>query len=183
MRLIGLTGPAGSGKDTVARLLCEQHGFVQIAFADPLRAMLKAGLGLTDEELHRRDLKEAPLEWLGKSPRQLLQTLGTEWGRRQVHPHLWLELAARRIAQIKASSPCLHIAGIVVSDVRFDNEADFIRAQGGQVWHLHRDVAPVAEHASESGVAYRREEDERIQNSGGLDELESYVGWLMEVTA
>jgi len=105
MRLIGLTGPAGSGKDTVARLLCEQHGFVQMAFADPLRAMLKAGLGLTDEELHRRDLKEAPLEWLGKSPRQLLQTLGTEWGRQHVHPHLWLELAPGASPRSRPAAP------------------------------------------------------------------------------
>jgi len=111
MRLIGLTGPAGSGKDTVARLLCEQHGFVQIAFADPLRAMLKAGLGLTDEHFNNREDKEAPLEWLGKSPRQLLQTLGTEWGRRQVHPHLWLELAPGASPRSRPAPPACTLPG------------------------------------------------------------------------
>lgn len=180
MRLIGLTGPAGSGKDTVARLLCEQHGFVQIAFADPLRAMLKAGLGLTDEHFTHRDLKEAPLEWLGKSPRQLLQTLGTEWGRHQVHSNLWQILAARRIAQIKTRPPCLHIAGIVASDVRFDNEADFIRDQGGQVWHLYREVSPVAEHASERGIRTWWD-DIHIENTGSLEDLESVVAGAMGV--
>lgn len=68
MQLIGLTGRAGCGKDTVARFLCEAHGFVQIALADPLRDGLKAMLGVTDEQLHRRDLKEAPIDWIGRSP-------------------------------------------------------------------------------------------------------------------
>jgi len=126
MRLIGLTGPAGSGKDTVADLLCSQHGFVQIAFADPLRDGIKAMFPwITDTHLTDRALKEAPLAELGKSPRQILQTLGTEWGRDLIHPEIWLIAATHRLAKLRASSPCLHIAGVVVSDVRFENEADW----------------------------------------------------------
>ena len=94
MQLIGLTGPAGCGKDTIANFLMETHGFVQIALADPLRDGLKAMLGVTDEQLHRRDLKEAPIDWIGRSPRELLQTLGTEWGREHVAADLWLHDAA-----------------------------------------------------------------------------------------
>ena len=136
MQLIGLTGRTGCGKDTIASFLCEAHGFVQIALADPLRDGLKAMLGVTDEQLHRRDLKEATIDWIGRSPRELLQTLGTEWGREHVAADLWLRVAARRIDRIKASPPCLHVAGIVISDIRFENEADWLRKQGGQVWHI-----------------------------------------------
>jgi dephospho-CoA kinase len=41
MRLIGLTGPAGCGKDTVAGFLCIVHGFVQVSFAKPIRNALE----------------------------------------------------------------------------------------------------------------------------------------------
>ena len=179
MQLIGLAGRAGSGKDTVAHFLCETHGFVQISLADPLRDGLKAMLGLTDEQLHRRDLKETPMDWLGKSPRELLQTLGTEWGREHVAPDFWLRVAERRIARIKASSPWLHIAGIVLSDIRFENEADWLREQGGQVWHIKRNEAPqlgsqAAAHRSEQHILAEAGEP-HINNFGTLEALYDQV--------
>lgn len=182
MILIGLTGRAGCGKDTVARFLCEAHGFVQIALADPLRDGIKAMLGLTDEQLLRRDLKEACIDWLGKSPRELLQTLGTEWGREQVAPDLWLRVAARRIASIKAAPPCLHVSGIVVSDIRFENEAEWLRAQGGTIWHIERQrQANVTDHVSEYGIT-RASSDAVIANNKTITDLEELVAeTLMEV--
>ena len=175
MKLIGLTGRAGCGKDTVARFLCEAHSFVQIALADPLRDGIKAMLGIADEQLQDRALKEAPIDWLGRSPRELLQTLGTEWGREYVAADLWLRVAARRIDRIKASPPCLHVAGIVVSDIRFENEADWLREQGGQVWHIKRKTgnqldSQAAAHSSEQRILSKAAEP-RIYNFGTLDNL------------
>ncbi len=174
MQLIGLTGRAGSGKDTVADFLCETHGFVQLALADPLRYGLQAMLGLTAEQLHRRDLKETPIDWIGKSPRELMQTLGTEWGRELIHPDLWLRRAEQRIAQIKASPPILHIAGIVVSDIRFENEANWLREQGGTVWHIKGRKSTTtdasASHRSEQHIPARAGEP-RIYNVGTLENL------------
>lgn len=72
MQLIGLAGRAGCGKDTIANFLMETHGFVQIALADVLRDGLKAMLGITDEQLYRRDLKEQTIDWIGRSPRELM---------------------------------------------------------------------------------------------------------------
>lgn len=179
MKLIGLTGRAGSGKDTVARFLCEAHGFVQIALADPLRDGIKAMLGITDEQLQDRDLKEATIDWLGRSPRELLQTLGTEWGRNHIASDIWLRVAARRIEKYRQSKPCLHIAGIVVSDIRFENEADWLREQGGQVWHIKRKAGncldgQAAAHSSEQHIPARAGEP-RIYNFGTLEELYDQV--------
>lgn len=179
MQLIGLTGRAGCGKDTIASFLCEANGFVQIALADPLRDGLKAMLGVTDEQLHRRDLKEAPIDWIGRSPRELLQTLGTEWGREHVAADLWLRVAARRIDRIKASPPCLHVAGIVVSDIRFENEADWLRDLGGQVWHIkgqkrHQLDGQTAVHSSEQHIPAKAGEP-RIYNFGTLGDLYDQV--------
>ena len=38
--IIGLSGYAQSGKDTVAKVLIEEYGFTRIAFADKIREFL-----------------------------------------------------------------------------------------------------------------------------------------------
>ena len=78
--LVGLCGAAGAGKNTVADFLTDSDGctFMQLAFADPLYECVSTITGLPVARLKDRDVKEAVLPWLGKSPRQLLQTLGTE---------------------------------------------------------------------------------------------------------
>lgn len=176
MKLIGLTGPAGSGKDTVARFLCDTQGFVQIAFADPLRAGVKAMFGLTDLDLNDRFTKEAVIPHLGVSPRELMQGLGM-WGREAVDNDVWAILAEGRIQRLKQSKPCLHIKGIVVSDVRFENEADLVREHGGVLWHIHRTTLAYTGlasntrlHISEQGIAWLPT-DKIIHNSGSLDDL------------
>lgn len=162
--LIGLAGKAGAGKDTVADTLVQHAGFTRIAFAAPLKAMLRAGLGLTTEQLEDRILKEAPLDWLdGRTPRQLMQTLGTEWGRTHAHPDLWLRIARRQIEQ--TAGP------IVITDVRFDNEARLVRDLGGLVWHITREGAGTAAHASEAGITASAA-DWWIANDGSIEDLQ-----------
>lgn len=179
MQLIGLAGRAGCGKDTLAKFLCETQGFVQIALADPLRDGLKVMLGLSDEQINRRDLKEIPIGWIGKSPRELLQTLGTEWGREMVANNLWLRVAARKIEQIIAAPPCLHVAGIVISDIRFENEADWLRGQGGTVWHISRESGCQIEGQARSHISEQHipinDGDRRIANHGTLEQLYEQV--------
>lgn len=166
-QLIGLAGKAGTGKDTAADHLCEAHGFVRYAFADPIRAGLQAMLGLTDEELHDRTHKEVALEPFGVSPRRMMQTLGTEWGRHCIHPDLWLLVAGLNVDELIAEGR----SGIVITDVRFDNEADWIRARGGTVLHILRPGAdPVATHTSEAGVRIS-DEDAIINNVGSIQFL------------
>ena len=179
MQLIGLTGRAGCGKNTVADFLCETHGFVQIALADPLRDGLKAMLGVTTEQLSRRDLTEARIDWIGRSPRELMQSLGTEWGREQVATDLWLRVAAQRIERIKASPPCLHVAGIVVSDIRYENEANWLSNLGGKLWLIKRNNGPqlngqVASQSCEQHIPTEMGEP-RIYNFGTLDDLYDQV--------
>lgn len=144
-RLIGIAGRAGSGKDTAGAHLVERYGFDQYAFADPIRAMLGALGAFPAGDLLNRDTKEATIDWLGKSPRQMAQALGTEWGRERVHPQLWILMAQRRWDAAKAAGKDL-----VITDVRFANEADWISSQGGHVIGLDRPgVEVVSSHASE----------------------------------
>lgn len=49
--IVGLLGQAGSGKDTVADFMVKHHGFVKVAFADPLKRICQDVFGFTDEQL------------------------------------------------------------------------------------------------------------------------------------
>ncbi len=149
--LIGLVGRARVGKDTSAEHL-QNHGFLAASFADPLKNMLEAAFGP-----HFRDGdREKPLDWLGKSPRELMQTLGTEWGRDCVHRDLWVLLANERWQKFwrlpqGASELSNPYAGMVFTDVRFENEAGWITSRGGWLIEITRkDVQLVSAHRSES---------------------------------
>ncbi|SCU73529.1 putative deoxynucleotide monophosphate kinase [Cupriavidus necator] len=170
--LIGLTGRAGSGKDTAAAYLAEAHRFMPLAFATPIRHMLQAGLGLTDEHFTPA-AKNVAIDWLGRSPRQLMQTLGTEWGRTHIGSTVWVDVAERELDSLSGLD-------VVFTDVRFENEAAMIRNRGGIIIRLVRAAAqPVHSHVSEAGIKLL-EFDREIHNNGTLfelyDRLDAVVG-------
>lgn len=155
--LLGLAGPAGSGKDTAADYLCQHYGFVRYAFAEPIREMLEAlfaGCGVDHAYLYEPALKERIIPELGISARALMQTLGTEWGRDQCHPDLWVRQAQRRLGLSPGPPRAPVHDRIVITDCRFVNEAIWLRAQGGRLLRLHRDAPlPVRAHVSEAAAA------------------------------
>lgn len=170
--LIGLCGPAGAGKNTVAEFLTDSDGcsFRQVAFADPLYECVSTITGLAVAQLKDRAVKEAVIPWLGKSPRQMLQSLGTEWGRQMVHDQLWIRITLDRIRDDLTNG-----RSVVVTDVRFDNEAEAIRQAGGEVWKVIRPGwrcldEDAAKHPSEAGVSDHLVA-RIIDNSGTLDDL------------
>lgn len=172
-RLVGIAGRARSGKDTAAQLFVDA-GFVRYAFADPIRAGLKVMLGLSDA-FFDDDLKEKEIAWLGCSPRYLMQTLGTEWGREMIGANVWCLYAQRVFEDICQ----IGTGGMVISDVRFETEARWIRDNGGLLIHLYRhDAPPVAEHVSEAGIEVKAG-DVVIGNNGTLEELHAKLGDVM----
>jgi hypothetical protein len=118
------------------------------------------------------------MQWCDRSPRHLMQTLGTEWARNSVHPDFWILLAQKEL-----DAHHFNGSGIVYTDVRFDNEADFIRRNGGLVIHIKRKHGPgvaahAAAHASEAGVMFHPDRDEVISNDGTIAELQEQVAKL-----
>jgi len=167
---IGLHGRAQAGKDTVAAILARQ-GYVKVAFATPIKDAL-VYTGLVRREQFEGPAKEKPLPDLGVSPRQLMQTLGTEWGRKLVREDLWICLVDRAVQQYLKFTK-----HIVITDVRFENEADYVRRMGGGVWHIDRPLPPnvAALHPSEHGIAIWPGVDSWVDNSAGLEQLEDQV--------
>lgn len=182
-RIIGLTGTAGSGKDTVRRMLEEHHGYAGFAFADPIRSMIGAllsDIGAGPEWMSDRLLKEGTIPALGTSYRHLAQTLGTEWGR-SIEPEFWLRIASARLDAMQDRG----LRHFVISDVRFLNESAWIKLLGGEVWRIDRPSAePVRLHASE--LISHINPDRVIDNSGTVEDLWKFVNdvlWDRRVAA
>ena len=192
--IIGLTGAAGSGKDTVAGVLSLEHGFRQIAFADALYAEVSTAFNVSVEFLKNRETKESPTprlalerctdkpfrktairvcgvlgieilwRWKWWSPRQILQWWGTEYRRAQCKTY-WIDKVRDRILS------CATEQDWVVTDVRFQNEADLVQELGGQLGLVLRPgVEPVANHDSEE-FWKTCSPDIVIRNDGTLDDL------------
>lgn len=178
--LIGLHGLAGSGKDTVASHLQGQNSaFYRYAFAEPIRAGLKAMLRISPL-MFNHPHKERTLPDINLSPRQLMQSLGTEWGRACVNPDLWIILADQiRIEAWSRRQP------LVITDVRFENEAHWVRTHG-YLWHISRPNNPRhsihADHTSEQGIEYKPLDDFWIENNGTLTDLQDRVKQTLTAT-
>jgi len=174
MKIIGLTGKARSGKDTVGKYLCENHGYVRVSFAEPLKDMVGALIGLDPDKLEL--IKDNQLPVIGYSPRELLQTLGTEWGRQTLHENFWVDIARAQITDLKQRNKC---SGIVITDARFENEATMLRDMGGIMVHIDRDCSiHIPKHSSENGIKMN-EEDYLIYNIGDKGELWDQVEHLL----
>jgi len=164
--LIGIAGRARSGKDTVANFIIAAVGGYRYGLADPIRQML-VPLGIDMNDPYWKAHQEDPIPALGVSPRYMMQTLGTEWGRNLVNHSLWLVLAYQRLLH---SGP-----GMVVTDVRFENEAAWIRKHGGRIIHVTRsNAAAIEPHESENGVQVLAS-DLQLSNNGTLEELQAAV--------
>jgi hypothetical protein len=153
VNLLALSGPAGCGKNTLADLL---PGYVQVSFAAPIKAMLAAVGVECDGD---RSLRDEVLDGFGRTPRYLMQTLGTEWGRETVCENIWVNIAQKTCAECKRRRQ-----DVVLTDLRFPNEATMVREMGGVVVGILRKSLPVSYlHSSEH---QRVECDHYITNDG-----------------
>lgn len=165
--VIGIAGPARCGKDTTAGYIVELFPqFDKMSFADPIKDMLRIGLGLSYEQLFGGIEKEQNDERYECSPRHLMQTLGTEWGRQMIHGDIWVNAMASRVDG----------HNVIIPDVRFDNEADFIRERGVLV-HIVGRGGIGGDHKSESGVAIK-DGDLLLKNDGSVEQLQEAIRCL-----
>ena len=168
VRLIGLTGLPRSGKDTFAAHLVENHHYVRRAFATPLKAAAAILLGREMWEMegqHGFDRNAILPEW-GFSTREFLQKFGTECLRNQIRQDFWIEHMRHELDMAyRGEYP------VVITDVRFDNEAALVRALGGNIIEIRRAGLVGSNHASDKGVC----PDAVVNNNGTMMELWEYA--------
>jgi len=185
MKVIGLCGYAGSGKDTAAEALVEQ-GWLRVAFADPIREMALAidpyvsasTDGTCVVTKHRLSWV---LDYVGgwqkaqtwPEVRRLLQRIGTEAGREILGKNIWIQLAyaAMTEASISDDPP----AGIVITDLRFKNEYEWLKLVHAIIVRISRPgIGPVNDHQSDRYLA-NFQVDAEIVNDGSKAKLWSEI--------
>lgn len=153
--IVGMCGAAGSGKDTAAQALIEQAGFSKLSYAGKLKSALNLLFGWDYKMWEDLEWKERPqMKLYGKTPREVAQTFGTDWGRNLVNDNLWVDLC---MADAKAESKVFNMDH-VITDVRFPNEAAAIRKAGGILIYVTCADRPTGttsnEHESESWLPW-----------------------------
>lgn len=168
--IVGLSGYAKTGKNEAAKGL-KNLGFKQTAFADVLREAAYALDPWVSLHEHHADLHmrlSAVIDKWGwdfaknefSDVRRLLQRLGTEAGREIFGKNIWVDTVLNNSE-----------GNIVITDVRFPNEADAIRERGGIVIRIFRPgIGPANAHASENSLE-DYEFDYYLENTGGIEEL------------
>lgn len=169
--IIGITGRAGSGKDSVYQILADElnHPVQRIAFADRLRESAMAALGLFPEQA--KQIKEEGeivlyidgMEAGSISGREYLQLYGTEAHRDIFGDDFWIKEAMKK-----------NVSGVitVITDVRYANEAETILKNGGVIWEIKRPGDLIDESSHRSEVPISRSYVSRvINNDGQLDDL------------
>jgi len=147
MKLLGIVGFIGSGKDTVAKEFVK-YGCVQDSFAAPLKDVVSATFGwdrslLEGDTVESREWRETPdIYWSKKTgidhftPRLALQLMGTDVMRNHFHEDIWIDSLEYRL-RAKQEERC-----VVVSDARFTNELNLIKKLGGKIIWVQRGELP-----------------------------------------
>ncbi len=183
MTLIGVGGYAFSGKDTLADLLVERHGFYKTYMSKPLEQALLALDPLVPKQHSTRFGEEAIERYseqhraLGydrskENPevRRLLQRLGTEVGRNMFGESVWVDAMLRDVAGHERA---------VVTGIRFRNELEAIQDAGGTTVWVDRGLGPVNDHASDNTLR-PMDFDDVVGNYGPLSDLAAVADLFVE---
>jgi len=193
--IIGLLGFIGSGKNAAGEILTEK-GFFPLSFAASLKDATSAIFGW-DRHLLEGDTDESRIFretvdvfWSKKfgydiTPRIILQQFGTEVCRNHLLSSIWVDSLERKILQHK---------NVVITDMRFENEIEFVHNLGGSIIQIDRketrpdwfplirypdDLQKLGVHISEYGWYGNGLIDHVISNDGNFEDLESRLDNLI----
>jgi hypothetical protein len=138
--LVGLCGWEGCGKTTAANYLIDEMNFVEVSFADTLKEVcailfdypLDILRGKTPEARAEREIRKDEI-W-GMTGREILEQIGTDVFRTHFDDNIWIKIAQRRIVKLLSEG-----RNVVISDIRFPNEYQFVKDLKGEVVHIIRD--------------------------------------------
>jgi hypothetical protein len=126
--LVGITGKAGAGKDTVGDYLIENYGLEKDSMAAPLKRFVQDVFSVDDFTMHDREEREKTLEaWGDRSVRQWLQYIGTDVCRKKIDDAIWVKSLWMRI---KPRIDEGH--DFVITDIRFPNELNYLKDNSSQ---------------------------------------------------
>ena len=183
MQIIGLCGNKGCGKDTFANYLVQTDNYIKVAFADYIRESLKVLFDWNEENFSQK-LKEENDEYWGVSPRKMMQELGTEFLRFHCKNMISEEFYLPNGNMYKSTFHIKRLnkditkyynidnnVKIIISDLRFQDEVDYVKELGGTVIRINREVEKnnFSNHASENQIDNLKSIDINLVNDKDID--------------
>ena len=178
--IIGISGKAGSGKDTAAKMLevlyanpdisyedfsnrkYKNFADIQIVhFADILKETVQVLFGIGEWETNTQEGKKTTIEWIGKTVRELLQGVG-QGLRDAIDPNLWIKVLFANTE---------NWSNYIIADVRYPNELDAIKERNGVLLRIDRKDAGAGNHSSEIALDDYKEWDVHIENNSSIEDL------------
>lgn len=181
MKLIGIIGQKRAGKDTMADYIIKNYNYTKKSLSDPLKDACKSIFLLSDEQLYGNEKEVPDKRWNGSTPRQLLQVVGTQLFREDLNKYIpqlnelsntiWIHHFELWYAKNKDKK-------IVIPDIRFNDEAQMIKNNGGVLIKINRgEFSKTDLHKSEQELEDIMA-DAYIFNNSSIDELYNTIDTL-----
>jgi hypothetical protein len=185
-KIVGIHGRSGSGKDTIANYIREKYKYEKAGFADPLKWVCAELFLENPAEFFSEEGKREVMPFWGITRRAALQFVGTELVREHLgtmqglkgggYNH-WIRCMEKRIQEDA-------ISHLVINDLRFQNEADWVYNNDGVLLVVKRPDAPKLEsgipaHSSEASISTQPEKTWLIDNSSTIENLYTQIDKFM----
>ena len=191
--LVGFGFKANSGKGTCADLLVKHYEFKPVSFADAIKRASMKMFGFTEEQTFTQEGKKTVDPFWGITPVQAFQWVGTEcfretFGDLMVDAGIWSEEGAQDFwikALQKRLESRLLTENFVLEDVRFPNEAKWIKNMGGVLIRVDRkdqnelDIGRDREHLSETSLEGYEGWDFVIHNDSTIENMKKQLTKIM----
>lgn len=175
--LIGIMGKAGVGKTTIADYLAWNRGFLVLSFSKALKKAVSNLFDIPLVDLIDPIKKTKIIARWNKSPRTIMQLFGTDCIRNYFGGDFWIDKVRQEIALTPGKD-------VVIDDVRFLDEANFVTDKGGSLIRVIRPENPLALQSTEA--QHISEQNDELQtghviiNDRAKVNLHQKTDWLLD---